>query len=51
MNESLIKPGHFGKEINNIKVYKNFVELEDLRIIQKFLPTISEGRLDTFTKD
>lgn len=42
MNESLIKPGHFGKEINNIKVYKNFVELEDLRIIQKFLPTISE---------
>jgi hypothetical protein len=42
MDESLIKPGHFGKEINNIKLYKNFVDLEDLKIIQKFLPTISE---------
>ena len=42
MDESLIKPGHFGKEIKNIKLYKNFVDLEDLRIIQKFLPTISE---------
>lgn len=42
MNESLIKPGHFGRDIKNIKVYQNFIELEDLKIIQKFLPTISE---------
>lgn len=42
MDESLVEPGHFGKDVANIKVYENFVELEDLKIIQDFLPTISE---------
>lgn len=40
--ESLIKPGHFGSSIDNIKIFKNFVELEDLKTIQNFLPTINE---------
>lgn len=40
--ESLVFPGHFGRSINNIKILKNFVELEDLKTIQNFLPTINE---------
>ena len=29
MNESLIKPGHFGKEINNIKLNKVLIDEND----------------------
>ena len=41
-NESLILPGHFGSSAENVKIIKNFVELDDLKTIQKFLPTINE---------
>jgi predicted 2-oxoglutarate/Fe(II)-dependent dioxygenase YbiX len=37
-----IKPGHFGDSSSNIVVIKNFVELEDLKLIQEFCPTINE---------
>ena len=40
--KSIIEPGHFGCSKENIKIINNFVELEDLKIIQKFLPTINE---------
>lgn len=40
--KSLVQPGHFGSSKDNIKIIKNFVDLEDLKTIQKFLPTISE---------
>ena len=42
MEQSLVKPGHFGKSINNIKIINNFIDLDDLKVIQKFLPTINE---------
>jgi len=42
MEKSLITPGYFGNSINNIKIIKNFIDLEDLKIIQNFLPTINE---------
>lgn len=42
IEKSLVKPGHFGNSADNIKIINNFVELEDLKIIQKFLPTINE---------
>lgn len=42
IEKSLVKPGHFGNSSDNIKIINNFVELEDLKIIQKFLPTINE---------
>jgi len=42
MEKSLIEPGHFGSSKDNIKIIKNFVELEDLKKIQEFLPTINE---------
>ena len=42
MEQSLVKPGHFGKSINNIKIINNFIALDDLKVIQKFLPTINE---------
>lgn len=42
MQKSLILPGHFGNSSSNIKIIENFVELTDLKIIQKFLPTINE---------
>jgi hypothetical protein len=42
MEQSLVEPGHFGSSAENIKIYKNFIELEDLKVIQKFLPTIKE---------
>lgn len=42
MEKSLIEPGHFGNSKGNIKIIKNFVELEDLKKIQEFLPTINE---------
>jgi hypothetical protein len=41
-DRSLILPGHFGSSTENIKIIKNFVELEDLKKIQSFLPTINE---------
>jgi hypothetical protein len=41
-DSSLVLPGHFGSSSDNIKIIKNFVELEDLKIIQSFLPTINE---------
>jgi hypothetical protein len=40
--KSLIDPGHFGSGIDNILIIKNFVDKEDLKTIQNFLPTISE---------
>jgi predicted 2-oxoglutarate/Fe(II)-dependent dioxygenase YbiX len=42
MEKSLILPGHFGNSKDNIKIIKNFIDLEDLKTIQKFLPTINE---------
>jgi hypothetical protein len=42
MEKSLVQPGHFGKSINNIKIINNFIDLDDLKVIQKFLPTINE---------
>jgi hypothetical protein len=26
MEQSLVKPGHFGKSVDNVKIIKNFVE-------------------------
>jgi hypothetical protein len=40
--KSLVEPGHFGSSKSNIKIINNFIELEDVKIIQKFLPTINE---------
>ena len=40
--KSLILPGHFGSSKENIKIIDNFIELDDLKTIQKFLPTINE---------
>jgi predicted 2-oxoglutarate/Fe(II)-dependent dioxygenase YbiX len=42
MEKSLIEPGHFGNSSSNIKIIDNFIDLEDLKIIQNFLPTINE---------
>jgi hypothetical protein len=42
VEKSLIEPGYFGDSIKNIKIIENFVELNDLKTIQKFLPTITE---------
>jgi len=42
IEKSLIEPGYFGDSIKNIKIIENFVELNDLKTIQKFLPTITE---------
>lgn len=42
MEKSLIEPNYFGKSVNNIKIVNNFIDLKDLKIIQKFLPTINE---------
>ena len=39
---SLVNPGHFGSSQECILVIKNFVELEHLKTIQNFLPTINE---------
>jgi len=39
---SLVKPNHFGSSADNIKIFKNFVELDDLKKIQAFLPIIPE---------
>jgi hypothetical protein len=37
-----IAPGHFGDSADNIVVIENFIELEDLKTIQEFCPTIDE---------
>ena len=42
VDTSLILPGHFGTSADNIKVFENFIDLEDLKKVQKFLPTINE---------
>jgi hypothetical protein len=39
---SLVKPGHFGKSTDNIKILNNFIELNDLKLIQSFLPKINK---------
>ena len=39
---SLVEPGHFGDSKENIVILRNFIEPEDLRKVQEFLPTISE---------
>jgi hypothetical protein len=37
-----IAPGHFGSGPENIHVFENFIEKDDLEIIQDFCPTINE---------
>lgn len=37
-----IPPGFFGSSSSNIKVYENFIDLEDLKEIQEFCPTINK---------
>lgn len=37
-----IAPGYFGDSADNIVVIENFIDLDDLKIIQDFCPTISE---------
>lgn len=41
-NPFFVLPGHFGSDIKNIKIVKNFFELDDIKKIQKFLPTINQ---------
>ncbi len=51
---SLIEPGHFGDSKDNIVIIRDFVEPEDLRKVQRFLPTISEWenpKDDDFNED
>jgi len=40
--QSLVQPGHFGSSLENIKIIPNFIDLEDLKKIQSFLPDINE---------
>ena len=40
--QSLIQPGHFGVSRDNIIIIENFIEKDDLKKIQNFLPTINE---------
>jgi hypothetical protein len=42
IENSIIYPGYFGKTISNVVIEKNFVELEDIKIIQNFLPNINK---------
>ena len=37
-----ILPGHFGTGRENIHVFENFIDTEDLKVIQDFCPTINE---------
>ena len=37
-----IPPGHFGTGPENIHVFENFIDKEDLKVIQDFCPTINE---------
>lgn len=52
--KSLIEPGHFGVGPDNITILEDFVELEDLKTLQAFFPTITEWenpRGDEFNED
>jgi hypothetical protein len=52
--KSLIEPGHFGTGIDNIVIIENFVDPEDLALIQKFFPTINEWenpKADEYNED
>ena len=52
--KSLIEPGHFGVGPDNIVILEDFVELEDLKTLQAFFPTITEWenpRGDEFNED
>lgn len=52
--KSLIEPGHFGDSIDNIVIEKNFVEPEDLKLLQDFFPTIDKWEnpmQDEFNED
>jgi hypothetical protein len=40
--QSLVQTGHFGSSLENIKIIPNFIDLEDLKKIQSFLPDINE---------
>jgi len=40
--KSLIEPGHFGSSAENIKIITNFISINDIKIIQNFLPNINE---------
>jgi hypothetical protein len=51
---SIIEPGYFGKLISNVVIEKNFVELQDIKVIQKFLPIINKWEnpmQDEFNED
>ena len=37
-----IKPGHFGVGPENIHIFENFIDTDDLKVIQDFCPTINE---------
>jgi len=37
-----IKPGHFGDGLENIHIFENFIDNDDLKVIQDFCPTINE---------
>lgn len=37
-----IKPGHFGVGPENIHIFENFIDKDDLKVIQDFCPTINE---------
>lgn len=37
-----VAPGYFGSSRDNIVIIDNFIDLDDLKIIQDFCPTISE---------
>jgi hypothetical protein len=37
-----VLPGHFGNSRDNIVTIDNFIDLDDLKIIQEFCPTIDE---------
>lgn len=40
--KSLIDPGYFGADVNNIIIIKNFVDKQDLKEIKEFLPKINK---------
>lgn len=41
-NFSLVKPGYFGASRENIKILNNFIEINDLKKIQDFIPNINK---------
>lgn len=51
---SIIPSGYYGDSSNNIVVFENFLELQDLALVQSFLPTIDEwenGRETEYNED